>query len=129
MCPTLAHTNIQHQYPSPSSVGHLLLFLVCYDFVPSFQPPCFLNECIIIENVCSFLTEGAINLLCFLIFVLFQGCQILSLTGSFVRPHSGELMGGLSASLLDTDGQIVGGRLVGPLIAAGPVEVEFIHML
>ncbi|XP_057540213.1 AT-hook motif nuclear-localized protein 14-like [Amaranthus tricolor] len=52
-----------------------------------------------------------------------NGCQILSLTGSFVRPHSGELMGGLSASLLDTDGQIVGGRLVGPLIAAGPVEV------
>ncbi|CAO2833181.1 unnamed protein product [Amaranthus hypochondriacus] len=49
--------------------------------------------------------------------------QILSLTGSVVYPHSGELTGGLSATLLDTDGQIVGGCLVGPLIAAGPVEV------
>ncbi|KNA11800.1 hypothetical protein SOVF_131840 [Spinacia oleracea] len=49
--------------------------------------------------------------------------DIISLTGSFVRSDIGVKAGGLSACLSSTNGQIVGGGVGGPLIAAGPVEV------
>lgn len=49
--------------------------------------------------------------------------DIISLTGSYVRSELGGKAGGLSACLSSTDGQIVGGGVGGPLIAAGPVEV------
>ncbi|GMH11305.1 hypothetical protein Nepgr_013146 [Nepenthes gracilis] len=49
--------------------------------------------------------------------------DILSLSGSFVCSDCGGRAGGLSACLSSTDGQIVGGGVGGPLIAAGPVEV------
>ncbi|KMS98117.1 hypothetical protein BVRB_4g095620 [Beta vulgaris subsp. vulgaris] len=49
--------------------------------------------------------------------------DIISLTGSYVRSDLGGKAGGLSACLLNTNGQIVGGGVGGPLIAAGPVEV------
>lgn len=56
--------------------------------------------------------------------VLPQGrFDIISLTGSYVRSDLGGKAGGLSACLLNTNGQIVGGGVGGPLIAAGPVEV------
>lgn len=49
--------------------------------------------------------------------------DIISLTGSYVRSELGGKAGGLSACLSSTNGQIVGGGVGGPLIAAGPVEV------
>lgn len=49
--------------------------------------------------------------------------DIISLTGSYVRSDLGGKAGGLSACLSTTNGQIVGGGVGGPLIAAGPVEV------
>ncbi|GMG99587.1 hypothetical protein Nepgr_001427 [Nepenthes gracilis] len=49
--------------------------------------------------------------------------DIITLSGSYVRSDLGGRAGGLSACLSSTDGQIVGGGVGGPLIAAGPVEV------
>ncbi|CAO2837026.1 unnamed protein product [Amaranthus hypochondriacus] len=49
--------------------------------------------------------------------------DIISLSGSYVRSDLGGKAGGLSACLINTNGQIVGGGVGGPLIAAGPVEV------
>jgi len=43
-----------------------------------------------------------------------------------VRSELGGKAGGLSACLSSTNGQIVGGGVGGPLIAAGPVEVPFV---
>ncbi|KAH9622568.1 hypothetical protein KSS87_016455 [Heliosperma pusillum] len=56
--------------------------------------------------------------------VAYQGrFDIISLTGSYVRSDFGGKAGGLSACLTSESGQIVGGGVCGPLIAAGPVEV------
>ncbi|GAB4855372.1 hypothetical protein Ancab_023995 [Ancistrocladus abbreviatus] len=56
--------------------------------------------------------------------VTYEGLyQILTLSGSYVRTDLGGRAGGLSACLSSLDGQIVGGGVGGPLIAAGPVEV------
>lgn len=49
--------------------------------------------------------------------------DIISLTGSYVRSDIGGKAGGLSACLSSTTGDIVGGGVGGPLIAAGPVEL------
>ncbi|XP_061342650.1 AT-hook motif nuclear-localized protein 14-like [Gastrolobium bilobum] len=49
--------------------------------------------------------------------------EIISLTGSYVRNELGGRSGGLSVCLSNTDGQILGGSLAGPLKAAGPVQV------
>ncbi|KAJ9540059.1 hypothetical protein OSB04_026565 [Centaurea solstitialis] len=49
--------------------------------------------------------------------------DILSLCGSYVRTDFGGSTGGLSVCLSSNDGQIVGGSIDGPLIAAGPVQV------
>ncbi|XP_074311411.1 AT-hook motif nuclear-localized protein 14 [Silene latifolia] len=56
--------------------------------------------------------------------VAYQGrFDIISLTGSYVRSDLGGRAGGLSACLTSESGQIIGGGVCGPLIAAGPVEV------
>ncbi|KAG2395286.1 AT-hook motif nuclear-localized protein [Vigna angularis] len=49
--------------------------------------------------------------------------EIISLTGSYVRNEIGTRTGGLSVCLSNTDGQIIGGGVGGPLKAAGPVQV------
>eukprot|EP00256_Glycine_max_P068330 XP_025982925.1 AT-hook motif nuclear-localized protein 14 isoform X3 [Glycine max] len=49
--------------------------------------------------------------------------EIISLTGSYVRNELGTRTGGLSVCLSNTDGQIIGGGVGGPLKAAGPVQV------
>ncbi|KAJ0771375.1 putative AT-hook motif nuclear-localized protein [Helianthus annuus] len=49
--------------------------------------------------------------------------NILSLCGSYVRNDVGGNTGGLSVCLSSNDGQIIGGGIHGPLIAAGPVQV------
>lgn len=49
--------------------------------------------------------------------------DILSLCGSYVRTDFGGSTGGLSVCLSSNDGQIIGGGIDGPLIAAGPVQV------
>ncbi|TKY61329.1 AT-hook motif nuclear-localized protein 14 [Spatholobus suberectus] len=49
--------------------------------------------------------------------------EIISLTGSYVRNELGGRSGGLSVCLSNTDGQIIGGGVGGPLKAAGPVQV------
>ncbi|KAK1409739.1 hypothetical protein QVD17_36268 [Tagetes erecta] len=48
--------------------------------------------------------------------------DILSLCGSYIRMDLGGT-GGLSVCLSSNDGQIIGGGVDGPLIAAGPVQV------
>lgn len=49
--------------------------------------------------------------------------HILSLCGSYVRSDFRSSSGGLSICLSSNDGQIIGGGVDGPLIAAGPVQV------
>nr|XP_043632098.1 AT-hook motif nuclear-localized protein 14-like [Erigeron canadensis] len=49
--------------------------------------------------------------------------DILSLCGSYVRSDFGGTTGGLSVCLSSNDGQIIGGSIDGPVIAAGPVQV------
>ncbi|CAM8891421.1 unnamed protein product [Rhodiola kirilowii] len=49
--------------------------------------------------------------------------ELLSLSGSYVRTENGERSGGLSVCLSDMNGQIIGGGIGGPLVAAGPVQV------
>lgn len=49
--------------------------------------------------------------------------EIISLCGSYVRTNMGGRAGGLSVCLSDTNGQIIGGGVGGPLKAAGPVQV------
>lgn len=49
--------------------------------------------------------------------------DILSLCGSYVRTDFGGSTGGLSVCLSSNDGQIIGGSIDGPLLAAGPVQV------
>lgn len=49
--------------------------------------------------------------------------EIISHTGSYVRNEIGTRTGGLSVCLSNTDGQIIGGGVGGPLKAAGPVQV------
>lgn len=49
--------------------------------------------------------------------------DIISLTGSYVRNETGGRSGGLSVCLSNSDGQIIGGGVGGPLKAAGPVQV------
>ncbi|KAI5423976.1 hypothetical protein KIW84_030266 [Lathyrus oleraceus] len=49
--------------------------------------------------------------------------DIISLTGSYVRNETGGRSGGLSVCLSNSDGQIIGGGIGGPLKAAGPVQV------
>ncbi|XP_071734697.1 AT-hook motif nuclear-localized protein 14-like [Rutidosis leptorrhynchoides] len=49
--------------------------------------------------------------------------DILSFCGSFIRTEFGNSAGGLSVCLSSNDGQIIGGAIDGPLIAAGPVQV------
>ncbi|XP_076885896.1 AT-hook motif nuclear-localized protein 14-like [Bidens hawaiensis] len=49
--------------------------------------------------------------------------NILSLCGSYVCTEFGGSTGGLSVCLSSNDGQIIGGTIYGPLIAAGPVQV------
>ncbi|KAI3705292.1 hypothetical protein L1987_75527 [Smallanthus sonchifolius] len=57
-------------------------------------------------------------------FLWYQGrFNILSLCGSYVRTEFGGSTGGLSVCLSSNDGQIIGGGIHGPLIAAGPVQV------
>nr|GMC59019.1 AT-hook motif nuclear-localized protein 14 [Ipomoea batatas] len=49
--------------------------------------------------------------------------DILSLSGSYARNGPGRKTGGLSICLASGDGQIIGGGVGGPLIAAGPIQV------
>ncbi|KAE9619064.1 hypothetical protein Lal_00047193 [Lupinus albus] len=49
--------------------------------------------------------------------------EIVSLNGSYIRNEVGSRSGGLSVCLSNTDGQIIGGGVGGPLKAAGPVQV------
>ncbi|KAF9660840.1 hypothetical protein SADUNF_Sadunf19G0005500 [Salix dunnii] len=49
--------------------------------------------------------------------------EIISLSGSYVRTDMGGRAGGLSVCLSDSNGQIIGGGVGGPLKAAGPVQV------
>ncbi|KAG6750667.1 hypothetical protein POTOM_045175 [Populus tomentosa] len=49
--------------------------------------------------------------------------EIISLCGSYIRTNMGGRAGGLSVCLSDTNGQIIGGGVGGPLKAAGPVQV------
>uniref|UniRef100_A0A2P2KK79 AT-hook motif nuclear-localized protein n=1 Tax=Rhizophora mucronata TaxID=61149 RepID=A0A2P2KK79_RHIMU len=49
--------------------------------------------------------------------------EIISLSGSYIRTDLGGRTGGLSVCLSNTDGQIIGGGVGGPLKAAGPVQV------
>lgn len=51
----------------------------------------------------------------------------MSLSGSFLVTDSGmgrSRSGGLSVSVARSDGQILGGKLAGALIAASPVQVS-----
>ncbi|XP_062004984.1 AT-hook motif nuclear-localized protein 14 [Rosa rugosa] len=48
--------------------------------------------------------------------------EIISLSGSYVTDQAGKT-GGLSVCLSNTNGQIIGGGVGGPLKAAGPVQV------
>lgn len=45
--------------------------------------------------------------------------QIQSLSGSFMRRSSG-----MNVSLVDLDGNVVGGRVAGPLVVASPAAVS-----
>ncbi|KAG9138853.1 hypothetical protein Leryth_007478 [Lithospermum erythrorhizon] len=49
--------------------------------------------------------------------------NILSLKGSYVFTDLGGRTGGVSVCLSSSNGQIIGGSIGGPLIAAGPIEV------
>ncbi|KAI9377000.1 hypothetical protein POPTR_019G014200v4 [Populus trichocarpa] len=49
--------------------------------------------------------------------------EIISLSGSYIRTDMGGRAGGLSVCLSDSNGQIIGGGVGGPLKAAGPVQV------
>ncbi|GLT80865.1 hypothetical protein SLA2020_522770 [Shorea laevis] len=50
--------------------------------------------------------------------------DIISLSGSYIRTEIGDQRtGGLSVCLSNSDGQIIGGGIGGPLMAAGPVQV------
>ncbi|KAF2307016.1 hypothetical protein GH714_023308 [Hevea brasiliensis] len=49
--------------------------------------------------------------------------DIISLSGSYVHTDIGGRTGGLSVCLSNTDGQIIGGGVGGPLTAGGPVQV------
>ncbi|KAF8039089.1 hypothetical protein BT93_B1589 [Corymbia citriodora subsp. variegata] len=49
--------------------------------------------------------------------------EIITLSGSYVLTELGGRTGGLSVCLSSTDGQIIGGGVGGPLLAAGPVQV------
>lgn len=52
--------------------------------------------------------------------------EILSLSGSFMPSESGgtrNRSGGMSVSLASPDGRVVGGAVVGLLVAAGPVQI------
>lgn len=50
--------------------------------------------------------------------------DIISLSGSYVRTPAGDQRtGGLGVCLSNSDGQIIGGGVGGPLLAAGPVQV------
>lgn len=56
--------------------------------------------------------------------IMYEGrFDIISLTGSYVRNEAGGRSGGLSVCLSNSDGQIIGGGVGGPLKAAGPVQV------
>ncbi|XP_027366110.1 AT-hook motif nuclear-localized protein 14-like isoform X2 [Abrus precatorius] len=56
--------------------------------------------------------------------ITYEGCfEIVSLSGSYVLNERGIRTGGLSVCLSNTDGQFIGGGIVGPLKAAGPVQV------
>ncbi|AES82693.1 putative PPC domain-containing protein [Medicago truncatula] len=56
--------------------------------------------------------------------IMYEGrFDIISLTGSYVRNETGGRSGGLSVCLSNSDGQIIGGGVGGPLKAAGPVQV------
>lgn len=63
-------------------------------------------------------------------FVLLQGMfEILSLCGSFVPTENGltkSRVGRMSVSLAGPDGSVLGGGLAGLLVAAGPVQVNFV---
>ncbi|CAI9091447.1 OLC1v1026484C1 [Oldenlandia corymbosa var. corymbosa] len=49
--------------------------------------------------------------------------HINTLSGSYVRTEHGERTGGLSICVSTSDGQILGGGVDGPLMAAGPIQV------
>ncbi|KAL3615603.1 AT-hook motif nuclear-localized protein 22 [Castilleja foliolosa] len=49
--------------------------------------------------------------------------EILSLSGSFLPPPAPPAASGLSIYLAGTQGQVVGGSVVGPLLASGPVVI------
>ncbi|KAG6738317.1 hypothetical protein POTOM_057929 [Populus tomentosa] len=49
--------------------------------------------------------------------------EIIYLSGSYIRTDMGGRAGGLSVCLSDSNGQIIGGGVGGPLKAAGPVQV------
>ncbi|KAF2287680.1 hypothetical protein GH714_002286 [Hevea brasiliensis] len=49
--------------------------------------------------------------------------EIISISGSYVRTDIGGRTGGLSVCLSNTDGQIIGGGVGGPLTAGGPVQI------
>ncbi|KAG8649764.1 AT-hook motif nuclear-localized protein 14 [Manihot esculenta] len=49
--------------------------------------------------------------------------EIISISGSYVRTDIGGRTGGLSVCLSNTDGQLIGGGVGGPLTAGGPVQV------
>jgi predicted DNA-binding protein with PD1-like motif len=62
-------------------------------------------------------------------FVVLQGIfELLSLTGSFLPSNTGfyKRRGSVAVSLAFRNGQIIGGKLAGPLVAAGPVHVTFV---
>lgn len=66
------------------------------------------------------------DLIYYMFIYLFQGrFDIISLCGSYVRADFESRSGGLSICLCSNDGQIIGGGVDGPLIAAGPVQVTF----
>lgn len=62
--------------------------------------------------------------------MLLQGrFEILSLSGSFMPTENGvtrSRSGGMSVSLAGPDGRVIGGGLAGLLIAAGPVQVNYL---
>ncbi|PIN15463.1 hypothetical protein CDL12_11898 [Handroanthus impetiginosus] len=49
--------------------------------------------------------------------------EILSLSGSFLPPPAPPAASGLTIYLAGTQGQVVGGMVVGPLLASGPVMI------
>ncbi|CAA0813589.1 AT-hook motif nuclear-localized protein 18 [Striga hermonthica] len=49
--------------------------------------------------------------------------EILSLSGSFLPPPAPPAASGLSVYLAGAQGQVVGGAVVGPLLASGPVVI------